>query len=63
MDFDSAASSPVVGVVVVGNVAEHEAGFRAVKDEPEVEVDAGGPEVFVFRLFDAMKLKARLGGV
>jgi len=48
---------------VVVDVAEQKARIRAMNNEAEIQADAGGPEVAVLRLVDAMELKAGLGRV
>jgi hypothetical protein len=45
------------------DVAEQKARIGAVHDEPQIEADAGRPEVAVLRFIDAVELKAGLRGV
>ena len=63
MGFEFAAFGPVVGRVVVRDVAEEEAGIGAMDDDTEVEVDADGPEALVFGAVEFVELEAGLGGV
>ena len=53
------ALGPPVGIVVVVNVAEHEAVLRLVNDDPDVEVDPDRPEVGVPRAIEPVQLEAR----
>lgn len=61
--FDFAAFGPLVGFVVVVDVAEEEAAFGAMDDEADVAADTGAPEVFVFGFVEFVELDAGVGGV
>jgi hypothetical protein len=58
--FEFAAARPIVGFVVVMDVAEQEAEVGPVDDEAEVAVSAREPEVAVLGFIDAVELKTRL---
>lgn len=54
---------PGIGVIVTIDIAEGEEVITLMKDNSEIVIDANGPEVFVFRFINAMKLTSRgVGG-
>lgn len=61
--FQFAALSPIVGIVVVGYVAEQKAARPVVDDDSEVEVDSDRGEVGVFGTVEFMELEAGVGGI
>ncbi len=63
MRLQLAAFGPVVGLVVVIDVAEQQAVSRLVDDQPDVAADADRPEVLVLRLVELVKLMPGLAGL
>ena len=57
------ALGPVIGVIVVGHVAEEEALAGAVDDEADVRADANRPEAAVLGFVELMELEAGVGGI
>ena len=51
---------PLIGLVVVIDIAQHEAAVHAVNDQPDVAGDPHGPEVLVPRLVELVQFHARL---
>ena len=60
MPFQSPSFGPLIGGVVMIDVAEQEAGSGPVDDEPDVATDPRGPEVLVLRPVDLVQLQARM---
>ena len=54
---------PVVGLVVVIDVAEQQAALALVHDHPDVAVDPYRPEVLVLRLVQLVETHSRIGRV
>ena len=50
---------PLIGGVVMIDVAEQEAGSCPVDDQPDVATDPNGPEVLILRPVDLVQLQAR----
>ena len=59
MGLQLPALGPPIGVVVVVDVAQHEAVLRLVDNDPDVSADPDRPEVSVTRTFYFVKLQAR----
>ena len=63
MGFDLAARSPVVGGVVMVDVAEHHAALNPMEDQPDVTAGAGRPEVLISDVVEPVALKTRVSRV
>ena len=63
MCLQLAAFGPLVGSVVMIDVAEQQAALRAMDDQPDVAADTHGPEVFVFGFVELVELHARIGRI
>ena len=50
----------MVSIIVMGNVAQQQAGVVAVDDEPDVAGDTNGPEVLVLCLVQLVKAHTRM---
>lgn len=61
--FDAAALGPGIGVVVVADIAEQQAGLGAMQDDADVVAGAGSPEILVFGAVDAVQFQGRRGRV
>ncbi len=60
MPFQPPSFRPLIRGVVMIDVAEQQAGSRAVDDQPDVATDPNGPEVLVLRPVDLVQLQARM---
>jgi len=60
MRLDPAALRPFVGVVVVGDVHQHQAIAGLVHDDAQVAIDPHRPEIRISRLVEAVELQPRL---
>src|SRR5437867_2257951 len=58
MDLQLSALRPLVGFVMVIDVAEQEAFTALVDNQPDVAADPHGPEVWIFRLVQLVQLQA-----
>jgi hypothetical protein len=58
-----ATFGPCVRLIVVGDVAHHQAAGQPVDDDADVVVDANRPEVAVLRALQAMELHARIARI
>jgi hypothetical protein len=63
MRLQLAAFRPLIGLVVVIGVAQHQAVFEAVDDQPEVARHPHRPEVLVLHLVELVEAHAGVGGV
>jgi len=63
VSFEFAAFRPMIGVVVMADIAEQETGFGAVQDEADVTGNSNGPEALVLSLVEFVKLEAGVGGI
>jgi hypothetical protein len=57
--LELSAFRPRVGAIVMTDVAEQKAAFRAVDDQPNVGVYPNRPEAFILRLVESVKTQAR----
>ena len=60
MPFQPPSFGPLIGGVVMIDVAEEEAGSGPVDDQPDVATDPNGPEVLVLRPVDLVQLQPRM---
>ena len=63
MRLQLAPLGPVVGLVVMIDVAEQQAASRLVDDQPDVAADPHRPEVLVLRLVELVEAHAGIGRV
>ena len=63
MGFDLAARGPVVGGIVMVDVAEHHAALNTMEDQPDIATSPGRPEVLVLDVVEPVALQARVGRV
>ena len=56
MCLQLAPLGPRVGIIVVGDVAEEEAAFCAMDDQPNIAIDSDGPEPGIFWLMEFVQL-------
>src|SRR5690606_18900675 len=63
MPFDLAPFGPFVGVVMMIDVDEQQAGLRAVDDQPDVGVHSDRPEIRILSAVQLVEGKSRRGGV
>jgi hypothetical protein len=63
MGFELAPRGPVVGAIVMVDIAEHHAALDPMEDQPEVTAGAGGPEVLVLDVVEPVALQAGIGRV
>lgn len=54
---------PVIGVVMMADIAQEHAFRRPVNDEPDVAADTNGPEIRIPGLVQLMEPHARTGGI
>lgn len=59
MRLDAPPRGPVVGLVVVVDIAEQKTRRRLVDDDPDVGIDPDRPEIGILRLVDAVELQSR----
>lgn len=57
--LDLAALGPFVGVVVVIDIGEQQAGLRAMHDQPDVGVDAHRPDIGVLGAIEPVERQPR----
>jgi hypothetical protein len=63
MGFDLAPRSPVVGGIVMIDVAEHDAALNPMEDQPDVTARASRPEVFVLDVVEPVAMQTRVGRI
>ena len=63
MGFDLVPQSPVVGRVVMVDVAQHYAALNTMEDQPDVTAGAGRPEVLVLDVVAPVALQTRVEGI
>ena len=63
MGLKSSSLGPVVGFVVVIDVAKQKTLVCLVNNQPDVAADPHGPEVLVLRLVELVETHARIGRI
>ena len=63
MRFELAPFGPLVRVVVVVDIAQHQAVTGLMDDHPNIAADAHRPEVFVFGLVELVETQAGIGRI
>jgi hypothetical protein len=61
--FELPTARPIIGFVVMVDVAKQEARLGPMHDQPQIQADTGGPEAAVLRFMHVVDLQARLGRV
>jgi hypothetical protein len=60
MRLEFAPLRPIIGIIVVANVAEQKTRFALVNDQPDVAARAHRPEVLILRLVELVEAHARI---
>jgi len=63
MSFEPPALRPLVSVIVMAHVAEQQAGFGLMHDQPDIAVYPNRPESAVLGLVEPMELQTRMSRV
>jgi hypothetical protein len=63
MGFYLAPRSPVVGGIVMIDIAEHQAALNPIEDQTDVTTGTGRPEVLVLDAVETVALQPRIGGI
>ena len=63
MSFELPAFGPVIGAVVVTDIAQQQAGFSPMNDQPDIAAHPNRPKPVIFRAIELMELQSRMSRV
>src|SRR5260370_35429379 len=63
VSFELPAFGPVIGAVVVTDIAQQQAGFSPMNDQPDVAAHPNRPKPVIFRAIELMELQSWMSRV